>query len=53
MSAGGVGGGMVGGMVGGAGVPQKQIRFVNNEGQPPAKRRRVNAAYVTSSRSSI
>lgn len=35
-----------GGAVGG-GVPlQKQIRFVNNEGQPPAKRRRVNAAYV-------
>lgn len=24
----------------------KQIRFVNNEGQPPAKRRRINAAYV-------
>ena len=24
--------------------PQKQIRFVNSEGQPPAKRRRVNAA---------
>lgn len=31
---------------GAGGVPQKQIRFVNNEGQPPAKRRRVNAAYV-------
>lgn len=26
--------------------PAKQIRFVNNEGQPPAKRRRINAAYV-------
>lgn len=25
--------------------PLKQIRFVNNEGQPPAKRRRINAAY--------
>ena len=24
--------------------PLKQIRFVNNEGQPPAKRRRINAA---------
>lgn len=24
----------------------KQIRFVNNEGRPPAKRRRVDAAYV-------
>jgi hypothetical protein len=28
--------------------PQRQIRFVNNEGQPPAKRRRINAAYVLS-----
>ena len=28
--------------------PPKQIRFVNNEGQPPAKRRRINAAYVHS-----
>jgi hypothetical protein len=27
----------------------KQIRFVNNEGQPPAKRRRINAAYVYNS----
>jgi hypothetical protein len=26
--------------------PLKQIRFVNNEGQPPAKRRRINAACV-------
>jgi len=26
--------------------PPKQIRFVNNEGQPPAKRRRINAACV-------
>ncbi len=26
--------------------PPKQIRFVNNEGQPPAKRRRLNAACV-------
>lgn len=24
--------------------PPKQIRFVNNEGQPPPKRRRINAA---------
>ncbi|PQE29477.1 hypothetical protein CJF32_00003229 [Rutstroemia sp. NJR-2017a WRK4] len=29
-------------------LPQKQIRFVNNEGQPPAKRRRVNSACVNS-----
>ena len=29
--------------------PLKQIRFVNNEGQPPAKRRRINAACVFSS----
>ena len=28
--------------------PPKQIRFVNNEGQPPAKRRRINAACVPS-----
>jgi hypothetical protein len=28
--------------------PLKQIRFVNNEGQPPAKRRRINAACVLS-----
>jgi hypothetical protein len=28
-------------------LPQpKQIRFVNNQGQPPSKRRRINAAYV-------
>ncbi|RDW85828.1 hypothetical protein BP5796_04153 [Coleophoma crateriformis] len=27
--------------------PPKQIRFVNNEGQPPAKRRRINAACRT------
>ncbi|CZR56887.1 related to pathway-specific nitrogen regulator [Phialocephala subalpina] len=27
--------------------PPKQIRFVNNEGQPPAKRRRINAAAWT------
>lgn len=26
--------------------PPKQIRFVNNQGQPPSKRRRVNAASV-------
>lgn len=26
--------------------PPKQIRFVNNQGQPPSKRRRINAAYV-------
>lgn len=24
----------------------KQIRFVHNQGQPPSKRRRINAAYV-------
>lgn len=29
---------------GGALPPPKQIRFVNNQGQPPSKRRRVNAA---------
>ena len=29
--------------------PPKQIRFVNNQGQPPSKRRRINAAYVFSS----
>lgn len=30
-------------------LPQpKQIRFVNNEGRPPAKRRRVESAYATS-----
>ncbi len=28
--------------------PPKQIRFVNNQGQPPSKRRRINAAYVHS-----
>lgn len=27
--------------------PPKQIRFVNNQGQPPSKRRRINAAYVS------
>lgn len=26
--------------------PPKQIRFVNNQGQPPSKRRRINAASV-------
>ncbi|KAA8572316.1 hypothetical protein EYC84_002941 [Monilinia fructicola] len=36
-----------GGNGGPAGLPLKQIRFVNNEGQPPAKRRRVNAACRT------
>lgn len=30
----------------GAIPPPKQIRFVNNQGQPPSKRRRVNAASV-------
>ena len=30
----------------GAVPPPKQIRFVNNQGQPPSKRRRVNAASV-------
>ena len=28
--------------------PPRQIRFVNNQGQPPSKRRRINAAYVSS-----
>ncbi|KAJ5042838.1 uncharacterized protein L3040_004230 [Drepanopeziza brunnea f. sp. 'multigermtubi'] len=28
-------------------LPLKQIRFVNNEGQPPPKRRRINAACRT------
>ncbi|KAL8380791.1 hypothetical protein RB595_005196 [Gaeumannomyces hyphopodioides] len=27
--------------------PPKQIRFVNNEGNPPSKRRRINAACLT------
>jgi hypothetical protein len=27
--------------------PPKQIRFVNNQGQPPSKRRRINAACLT------
>lgn len=27
--------------------PPKQIRFVNNQGQPPTKRRRINAACLT------
>ncbi|KUI59381.1 Nitrogen assimilation transcription factor nit-4 [Cytospora mali] len=31
----------------GALPPPKQIRFVNNQGQPPSKRRRVNAACLT------
>ncbi|TLD23753.1 hypothetical protein PspLS_06551 [Pyricularia sp. CBS 133598] len=29
------------------GVPHKQIRFVNNQGLPPSKRRRINAACHT------
>jgi hypothetical protein len=33
----------------GALPPPKQIRFVNNQGQPPSKRRRINAAYVSHS----
>jgi len=33
-------------LVNGAIAPPKQIRFVNNQGQPPSKRRRINAAYV-------
>ncbi|ORY60049.1 fungal-specific transcription factor domain-containing protein [Pseudomassariella vexata] len=33
---------------GGAGAPPlKTIRFVNNQGQPPQKRRRINAACLT------
>ncbi|KAK4135680.1 hypothetical protein BT67DRAFT_440563 [Trichocladium antarcticum] len=31
----------------GALPPPKQIRFVNSQGQPPSKRRRINAAYVS------
>ncbi|KAK4118721.1 hypothetical protein N657DRAFT_329818 [Parathielavia appendiculata] len=31
----------------GALPPPKQIRFVNNQGQPPSKRRRINAACLT------
>ncbi|KAG6010941.1 hypothetical protein E4U21_002611 [Claviceps maximensis] len=27
--------------------PPRQIRFVNNQGQPPSKRRRINAACLT------
>jgi hypothetical protein len=30
-----------------AGAPLRQIRFVNNQGQPPSKRRRINAACLT------
>jgi hypothetical protein len=30
--------------INGALPPPKQIRFVNNQGQPPSKRRRINAA---------
>lgn len=26
--------------------PPRPIRFVHNQGQPPSKRRRINAAYV-------
>lgn len=29
-----------------SGAPPRQIRFVHNQGQPPSKRRRINAAYV-------
>ncbi len=29
-----------------SGPPLRQIRFVHNQGQPPSKRRRINAAYV-------
>jgi hypothetical protein len=32
--------------INGALPPPKQIRFVNNQGKPPSKRRRINAAYV-------
>ncbi|KAI0876525.1 fungal-specific transcription factor domain-containing protein [Hypoxylon argillaceum] len=28
-------------------APPKQIRFINNQGQPPTKRRRINAACLT------
>jgi len=31
-------------LINGALPPPKQIRFVNNQGQPPSKRRRINAA---------
>ncbi|KAL2197134.1 fungal-specific transcription factor domain-containing protein [Corynascus similis CBS 632.67] len=33
--------------INGAFPPPKQIRFVNNQGQPPSKRRRINAACLT------
>ncbi|KAK4148878.1 fungal-specific transcription factor domain-containing protein [Chaetomidium leptoderma] len=33
--------------INGALPPPKQIRFVNNQGQPPSKRRRINAACLT------
>ncbi|AEO61981.1 hypothetical protein MYCTH_2312830 [Thermothelomyces thermophilus ATCC 42464] len=33
--------------INGALPPTKQIRFVNNQGQPPSKRRRINAACLT------
>ena len=31
-------------LINGALPAPKQIRFVNNQGQPPSKRRRINAA---------
>ncbi|KAK0706344.1 fungal-specific transcription factor domain-containing protein [Lasiosphaeria miniovina] len=34
-------------LINGALPPPKQIRFVNNQGQPPSKRRRINAACLT------
>ncbi|KAK5661559.1 hypothetical protein OQA88_11467 [Cercophora sp. LCS_1] len=34
-------------LINGALPPLKQIRFVNNQGQPPSKRRRINAACLT------
>ncbi|KAK1751227.1 fungal-specific transcription factor domain-containing protein [Echria macrotheca] len=34
-------------LITGALPPPKQIRFVNNQGQPPSKRRRINAACLT------
>ncbi|KAM7208523.1 Fungal specific transcription factor domain containing protein [Naviculisporaceae sp. PSN 640] len=34
-------------LINGTVPPPKQIRFVNNQGQPPSKRRRINAACLT------
>lgn len=39
--------------INGALPPPKQIRFVHNQGQPPSKRRRINAAYVVAPFASV